>query len=440
MKFNLSTRRDFVKKTGAAAIIAPFAINSLTASPFKNKMNVDTLRIGLIGCGGRGTGAALQAIKADDNVVLVAMADIFQDRLDKAYKALQDTMSEEEIDPKKMMVEADRKFIGFDAYQKLIDSGVDVVLLATPPCFRPGHLAAAVESNKHIFCEKPIAVDAPGVRSVIATAKKAKEKGLALMSGFCWRHDIPKIETFNRLLDGAIGDMQTVYSTYNTGALWFHERQEGWSDFEFEMRNWLYQNWMSGDHIAEQAIHSLDMMSWAMGDVMPVSVSGTGGRQSRTEAQFGNVFDHFALVYDYGEGRKGYHFSRQQKGATRAYTMDFMGNQGRSYIDVFKTHEIIGKTNWEYTTEEDWKNMYQLEHNTLFKSIREGSPYHDGVRMANSTMLAIMGRMAAYTGKTLTWEEAYNSNEIMGPSIDQYTWDLKWPMADVAKPGITKFS
>ncbi|MDG2450281.1 MAG: Gfo/Idh/MocA family oxidoreductase [Saprospiraceae bacterium] len=440
MDLNLSSRRDFVKKTGTAAVIAPFAINSLTASPFRQNMNTDTLRVGLIGCGGRGTGAALQAINADDNVILVAMADVFQDRLDKAYTSLQDAMSEEEIDPKKMAVMPDHKFIGFDAYQKLIDSDVDVVLLATPPCFRPGHLAAAVEAGKHVFCEKPVAVDAPGVRSVIATANKAKEKGLALMSGFCWRHDIPKIETYNRLLDGGIGDMHTLYTTYNTGALWFHERKEGWSDFEFEMRNWLYQNWMSGDHIAEQAIHSLDLMAWAMGDVNPVSVSGTGGRQSRTEDQFGNVFDHFALVYDYGEGRRGYHFSRQQKGTSRAYTVDCMGNDGRAFIDVFKTHEIKGKTNWEYSTEEPWKNMYQLEHNTLFKSIRDGDPFHDGVRMANSTMLAVMGRLAAYTGQTLTWDEAINSNEILGPTLDQYNWDLKWPMADVAKPGITKFA
>lgn len=426
------SRRDFMRKSGSAVIGTSLGFNILTAQTYKHKINSDTLKVGLIGCGGRGTGAAFQATMADPNVVLTAMADIFQDSLESSHKNLMDE------NPEKILVDEEHKFVGFDAYKKVLQSDVDVVVLATPPSFRPAHLEACIEAGKHVFCEKPVAVDAPGVRRVIASAKKAKEKGLAVMSGFCWRHDVPKIDTYNRLLDGAIGEITSVYNTYNTGALWYKDPKPEWTEVETMMRNWLYFNWLSGDHIAEQAIHSLDLMSWAYGDVLPLKVSGTGGRQSRTEERFGNVYDHFAVVYDYGEGKMGYHFSRQQKGTSRAYDISMMGNQGRSYIDVFRDHQIWGKENWKWEGEKS--NMYQNEHDTLFASIRNGDPYNDGVRMANSTMLAIIGRMVAYTGETLTWDQAFNSEEVLGPSIDQYNWDLDWALAPVAKPGITKFS
>ncbi len=433
MKKQASSRRQFLKKSSGAVLTSALGFNIVSgkSQSFKN-LNTDTLKVGLIGCGGRGTGAAYQASKADPNVMITALADIFPDRLQTSY----DNLMKE--NPDKVMVDEDHKFIGFDSYQKVIDSDVDVVILGTPPSFRPGHLEASVAAGKHIFCEKPVAVDAPGIRSVIATAKKAKEKGLAIMSGFCWRHDIPKIETYQKLSEGAIGDIHTIYNTYNTGALWFHERQPDWSDFEFQMRNWLYYNWLSGDHIAEQAVHSLDLMSWAMGDEMPISATGTGGRQSRTEPQFGNVYDHFAVVFEYPEGQKGFHFCRQQKDTSRAYHLDMLGSEGRCYIDVFRKHEISGKEDWRWKGEKT--NMYQNEHDTLFNSIREGKPFFDGVRMANSTMLAIWGRMVAYTGQTLTWEEALNSEETLGPDLEEYSWDLNWPSKEVAKPGITKFS
>lgn len=421
-----------MKKSGSVVAASSLGLNILSAKSTGYIVNSDTLKVGLIGCGGRGTGAAYQATMAEDNVILTAMADIFPDRLEKSYDNL---MME---NPDKIKVDEEHKFIGFEGYKKVLESDVDVVILTTPPCFRPAHLAEAIEAGKHIFCEKPVAVDAPGIRSVIESAKKAKEKGLALMSGFCWRHDTPKIETYNRLLDGAIGDVHTIYNTYNTGQLWFHKRKPEWTNFEYEMRNWIYYNWMSGDHIAEQAVHSLDLMSWGMGDVMPLTASGTGGRQSRTEDKYGNVYDHFAIVYDYGDGKRGYHFSRQQKDCTRAYGVDFMGNEGRCEIDVSKLHKITRK-GWEWKWKGEKNNMYQNEHDTLFASIRKGEPFHDGIMMANSTMLAIWGRMAAYTGQTLTLEEAMNSNEVMGPKIEEYSWDLDWPLKDVAKPGFTKF-
>ena len=258
------------------------------------------------------------------------------------------------------------------------------------------------------------------------------------MSGFCWRHDIPKIETYNRLLDGAIGDIHTVYNTYNTGALWYREPKGSWGTLERQLRNWLYYNWMSGDHIIEQAIHSIDMQSWVFGDQMPISASGTGGRQSRTEDQYGNIFDHFAISYEYGDGRRGFHFSRQQKGCSRAYTVDAIGSKGHAVVDVSKTHKIVndqGEWNWKG----EKSNMYQNEHNTLFASIRSGNPYNDGQRMAESTMLGILARMVAYTGKTITYEDALASQEILGPPSQEITWDTVWPMKEVARPGITPF-
>ncbi|MBK8504336.1 MAG: Gfo/Idh/MocA family oxidoreductase [Saprospiraceae bacterium] len=430
-----NSRRDFVKKTGSAVLASSLGLNILSARSKASGINSETIKVGLIGCGGRGTGAALQATRADSNVVLTVMADIFEDTLKESHSAL---MGE---NPEKIKVDPANMFIGFDAYKKVLDSDVDVVLLTTPPSFRPGHLRAAIEAGKHVFCEKPVAVDAPGIRHVIESAKMAKMKGLALMSGFCWRHDDPKNATFARLLDGAIGDIHTVYNTYNTGELWFKDRQPGWNDFQTTIRNWLYYNWLSGDHITEQAVHSLDMMSWAFGDVMPISATGTGGRQSRTEDKFGNVYDHFAIVFDYPDGKKGFHFSRQQKNCSRAYGLDITGDKGRCNIHVSNNHEIIGKKNWKWEDDKKERNdMYQTEHNELFASIRAGKPFNDGIMMAHSTLLAIWGRMAAYTGQTISFEEALNSNETLGPDLNAYSWDLRWPLKDVAQPGITKFA
>ena len=427
-----SSRRSFIKKTGSVIAGSSLAFNVLANQNPEMKFSSDTMKVGLIGCGGRGSGAALQAVKSDPNVVLTHMCDVYEDRLNDSYKAL---MSEQ---PDKIKVSKENMILGFDGYKKVIASDVDVVILATPPNFRPAHLEAAVEAGKHCFFEKPVAVDAPGIRRVIASAKKAKEKNLGFMSGFCWRYDYPKRETYDKILSGAIGEISSIYNTYNTGALWFKDTKPSWGKFKKELRNWLYYNWLSGDHITEQAVHSIDLMQWAMGDKLPQKCVGTGGRQSRTEEKFGNVYDHFAIVYEYENGAKGYHFSRQQKGAARAYHIEMFGDKGRCNIDVFKQHEIIGQTNWKWDGEKP--NMYQVEHNELFESIRKGNPINDGERAANSTMMAILGRMVAYTGQELTWDEAFNSNETLGPPIDEINWDLDWKSPDVAKPGITKFA
>lgn len=424
-----TSRRDVLKWAGAA--VAGTAIPSIiTPSKSYAGINNDTLKVGLIGCGGRGTGAAVQALKADPNVVLHAVGDVFADKMEASLTALQ------KVHGPKAQVPEERKFLGFDAYKKVIESGVDVVLLTTTPHFRPMHLAEAVKAGKHVFCEKPVAVDAPGVRQVLETARLAKEKNLALVSGFCWRYHEPKRAIFGKITSGEIGEVMSVYNTYYTGALWSFPRQPQWKELEFQMRNWLYYTWMSGDHIVEQAIHSIDMMSWAMGDVLPTSVVGTGGRQVRTDALFGHIFDHFALTYEYPNGAKGFHFSRQQENCERSYAVEAFGTKGRAVADCIRNvHSIQGANPWTYAGVQN--DMYQTEHNELFASIRNGKPINDGEWMAHSTMLGIMGRMAAYTGKKITWEEAINSKEKLGP--DTYSWDMTPPTVEVAKPGFTQF-
>ncbi len=424
-----TSRRRFLKSTGAAALGGTLAFN-IGLPKASYAMNSETLKIGLIGCGGRGTGAANQALNADPNVVLTHMADVFDDRLSQSYNSLV------ELHGEKVKVDSSTKYLGYDGAKKVIESDVDVVILTTPPVFRPKQLEMAVAAGKHVFCEKPMAIDAPGIKRILAAAKLAKEKELSLVSGFCWRYHTPKRETFGKILNGAIGNVGSVYNTFNTGGLWLREVEENWSSMHKKMRNWIYYNYLSGDHIIEQAIHSIDMMSWAMGDVLPVRATGTGGRQSRIGKEYGNVFDHFAIEYEYKNGVKGFHFSRQQKNCSRSYGLEILGDKGHCVIDVIRNkHTITGAKDWKYSGEGN--DMYQQEHDELFASIRNSKPMNDGEWMARSNMLGIMGRMVAYTGQTITYEEALNSTEILGADdIDKITDFADLP---VAQPGITKF-
>jgi myo-inositol 2-dehydrogenase / D-chiro-inositol 1-dehydrogenase len=423
-------RRSFLKNTGLALIGTTLAYHSSVSAPLDNRKK-PTLKVGLVGCGGRGTGAAMQALNADPDVILTAMGDVFEDRLNESYNELVKAGKE------KVKVNNKNKFVGFDAYLKVIGSGVDVVLLATPPSFRPDHLTAAIDAGKHVFCEKPVAVDAPGIRKVLTAAKKAQEKKLSILSGFCYRYDLSNRTAMERILKGDLGDIRTVTTFRHGGELWTKPRQPDWSDMTYHMRNWYYYNWLSGDFIVEQAVHSIDLMCWAMGDQMPVKVTGTGGRQVRVDDIYGNIYDHFALEFEYKNGAKGYHFTRQQNGTSNRNSLEVMGTDGNALILPGRSHEITGKNAWKYTGPVN--NMYQAEHDEFFASIRNGKPMNDGQWMANSTMMAIWARMAAYTGQTIGWEEAINSNETLGPKTEDYRWDLKWPVPPIAKPGITKF-
>lgn len=420
------SRREFLKESGAAVVVGALA-GTLSVARSAHAAGDDVLKVGLIGCGNRGTGAAKNALLADKNVKLTAMGDTFADRITDSLKALKKEVPEDKID-----VPSERCFTGFDAYKKVLESGIDVVLLCTPPHFRPAHFQAAVEAGKHIFAEKPVAVDAPGVRSVLATAEEARKKGLSVVSGLCWRYHQPKREVMTRIHDGAIGDVVAMQVNYNTGGLWVKPRQRDWSDMEWQIRNWLYFTWLSGDHNVEQHIHSLDKAAWVMKDEPPVKATGLGGRQVRVQPQYGNIFDHHAVVYEYANGVKLFAFCRQQDHCSQDVNDYILGTKGK--VDVM-AHNITGENSWRYRGPNP--NMYQVEHDELFASIRSGKPIDNSLYMARSSMLAIMGRMATYTGQTITWDQALNSQEDLTPPA--YGW-TSLPVASVALPGVTKFA
>jgi myo-inositol 2-dehydrogenase/D-chiro-inositol 1-dehydrogenase len=434
-----TTRRHFLQ-TSSTAMVGGLMVAGLPSLPRAFAANTDTLKLGVIGCGGRGSGAVTEALAADANVVLTAMGDAFADRLQGSLAGLRES---KKINPKtnqpigsQVKVDPDHCFTGFDAYQKVLNSGGDVVILATPPGFRPQHLEAAVAAGKHIFCEKPMATDVPGVRSVIATVELAKKKSLALVAGFCWRYNLAERAGFQKIHEGAIGDIRAVYSTYNTGSLWCFPRRPEWTDMEWHMRNWYYFTWLSGDHIVEQAVHSIDKIAWAMKDQPPVRALAHGGRQVRTGPEFGHIFDHFSVVYDYADGAKGFLFCRQQDSCSNDTSDTIMGAKGVARVLGFRgPPEIKGETDWRY--EGPRPDMYQVEHDELFASIRAGKPINDGSRMVQSTQMAILGRMAGYTGQSITWEEALKSKEDLHPA--NYDWNQPMPVPPVAMPGKTKF-
>jgi len=423
------SRRSFLKTTAVAgALSAGMAIPRMA-----HAQGSDTISVGLIGCGGRGTGAASNALNADPGVRITAMADAFGDRLEGSLNGLKKRYED------RITVTDETKFVGLESYKQLLETGVDVVLLATPPYFRPAQLAAAVDAGCHVFCEKPVAVDAPGVRSVMETSAKAEEKGLSLVSGLCWRYHNGVKETMQQVFDGAIGDIIAIRESYNTGFLWQRPRQEGWTDMEYQMRNWLYYTWLSGDHIVEQAIHSLDKGSWAMGDVPPVKAFGLGGRQVRTDPKYGNIYDHHAICYEYENGVQLFFYCRQQGGCANQVKDIFMGTKGQADI---LGHRIRGENEWRFRG--DGGNMYDLEHQALFGAIRSGEPINNGKYMALSTMLAIMGRMCCYTGAELKYEDALASTQDLSPA--KLAMDAEPPIMPgpdgafpIAMPGLTKF-
>jgi predicted dehydrogenase len=429
---NSLSRRSFLHGSAAlaAAPLVPAAASALR-QPLAS--DADVLKVGLIGCGGRGTGAALQAVRAEKGtVVLTAVADLFADRLEGCLEGLRQELG---ADAGRIQVAPDHRFLGFDAYKKLIDSGVDVVLLATPPHFRPLHLRAAVDAKKHIFCEKPIAVDAPGVRSVLETTELARAAKLNLMSGFCWRRKSGHRETYKRIHDGAIGDVRAIYSTYLAAPNGTRSREAKWSDMEYQMRNWYHHLWLSGDHVVEQAVHSLDKMAWTMKDEPPLSVVATGGRQTREGPDAGNIWDHFNATFEYKDGVKGFHSSRQWAGCYGDNNDWVIGANGVATINGWANDfRFSGAKPWAYDGPDN--DMYQTEHDELFAAIRAGKPINDGVWTAHSTMLAIMVRMSAYTGQQITWDQAMGSTERLGPTSYALA-DL--PTPPPAVPGRTKF-
>src|SRR5947209_1249305 len=361
-----ATRRGFLKTSAAAGAV-------LAVAPAVHAGGGDTLKIGLIGCGGRGTGAAAQALTADKNVKLVAMADAFEDRLRESLKTLKD---DEKI-AAKIDVKPERCFVGFNAYKDVLASEVDVVLLTTPPHFRPLHFEAAIKADKHVFAEKPVAVDAPGVRSVLATVELAKKKKLAVVSGLCLRYDYGFRETVQRIHGGGIGDLVALQANDYRGSNWGKERKPEWSDMQYQMRNWYNFTWLSGDFNVEQHVHYLDVCAWLMKNEYPVRAVGIGGRQVRTGAKYGHIYDHFSIVYEYAGGAKLFSNCRQQPGCSNDMSAVVLGSKGRAGLsERRKGLAIHAATDWLYSGETN--NMYQTEHDELFASIRAGRPLNNG--------------------------------------------------------------
>jgi len=424
-----ASRRDFMKTSAAAALTGALAAPSLSA----HAGGSDIIKVGLIGCGGRGSGAAAQALRADPGCRLIAMADAFEDRLRGSLGNLRKQRKIKD----QITVDAEHMFTGFDAGRKLINCGVDVVLLAEPPHFRPHHLRLAIEKGLHAFAEKPVAVDGAGVRSILETVEMARQKKLSVVSGLCWRYDNQKKATIQQVLDGRIGDVVAMQCTYNTGGLWHRGRNAEWSDIEYQCRNWLYHTWLSGDHINEQHIHSLDKMPWAMGGAYPIKAVASGGRQVRTDPKYGNIYDHFNVTYEWDNGVKAFSSCRQMPGTAGDVSDHIFGTKGRCHVFGHRTTDLDGKETWKYDGPRN--SMYQAEHDALFKSIRDGEPINNGDYMAKSTLMAIMGRMAAYTGQVVTFDKALNSKDRLGPQGDpsEYPWgDLE--EEPVARPGITR--
>jgi predicted dehydrogenase len=419
-----SSRREFFKTSGALAA-GGVAATGLRVLPNAHAAGSDAIKVGLIGCGGRGTGAAEQSLSSSSGLTLHALGDAFPDHLQTCLRNLRNKPS---LDGK-IAVTDDRCFTGFDAYKKVIDSGVDLVLLATPPGFRPTHLAAAIDAGKHVFTEKPVGVDGPGIRAVIAAAEEAKKKGLAVVAGTQRRHQAGYVESMKRIREGAIGDIVSARCYWNQGSLWMKPRESSWSDMEWQLRNWLYFTWLSGDHICEQHVHNLDVMNWAIG-ATPIRCVGLGGRQVRTSPAYGHIFDHFAVDYEYPNGVHVASYCRQIPGCENNVSEQVVGTNGTWTSNGYK---FDGRSKSRIRVRE--RNPYEQEHIDLVESIRAGKPLNELRTVAESTLTAIMGRMSAYTGKAVTWDEALNSKQSLSPQRLEFG---SLPVPPVAVPGQTE--
>ncbi len=416
-----SSRRDFLK-TSSVGLVGGAVAAGWGRIPGAYAAASDMIKVGVIGCGGRGTGAASDVLRAARGVKIVAMGDAFKDHLDASLKELSQFGDKVDVPP-------ERQFVGFGAFDKVLTSDINYVILATPPGFRPWHLKAAVEAGKNIFAEKPVAVDGPGIRSVLETYEVAKAKGLAIGAGTQRRHRTGYLETLKRIQDGAIGEITMARVYWNQGPIWVYPKQEGWSDMEWQMRNWYYFTWLCGDHIVEQHVHNLDVANWAIG-ARPVRAVGLGGRQVRTDAVYGNIYDHFAVDYEYPNGVRVASYCRQIPNCENSVSEALHGTKGFCQVDKYT---ITGERAWRMTGQDNLP--YVQEHTDLIEAIRAGKPYNELQSVAESTLTAILGRMAAYTGQGVTWEQALNSAESLMPS------KLEWgdlAVTPVAMPGQTK--
>ncbi len=430
-----SSRRDFVKQSTILA-------GGILAVPLMSKANFfsgadDTIKIALIGCGGRGTGAAMQALSTKQNVKLVAMADAFRDRLDDSYKEI---TSEDAKTKGKIDVPEDRKFVGFDGYKKAM-AFADVVILATPPGLRPIHFEEAVKQNKHIFMEKPVATDPAGVQKVLAAAEEAKKKKLNVVVGLQRHYQNSYRELYKR--KEMIGDITSAQAWWNNDGVWVRERKPGQTEMEYQMRNWYYFNWLCGDHINEQHIHNIDVINWFKGGY-PVKAQGLGGREVRKGKDHGEIFDHHFVEYTYADGSILNSQCRHIKGTMAKVDELLVGTKGKIFAGAANIVDHKGKVLYQFDKKTE-NQPYQAEHDELFAAIAKGEyKFADAENGAKSTMTSILGRMATYSGQVVSWDKAINSGISLQPK--QYDFAATAPVlpnADgyypVAVPGVTKY-
>jgi predicted dehydrogenase len=427
------TRREFLKTSVAAG--ASLAVLSGPTSVYA--AGSDTIRVGLVGCGGRGLGALMNCVMSSPGIEVVALGDLFPDKVQSALARLKDTNRPREWDADvswslagQVKATPETCFTGFDAYRKVIDAGVDLVLFATPAHFRAQHVRAAVEAGKHVFMEKPVAVDPVGARSIIESAEQARAKGLAMVAGAQRRHDPRYVEVMKRIHDGAIGDVVGAQCYWYRGHLWVHDRQPEWSDMEWQIRNFVYFTWLCGDCIVETLLHNIDVVDWAFNGP-PVKALGMGGRQVRTQTKYGNVYDHFCVEYEYKNGARTIAMCREMPDTQTRVAERIVGTKGVALCDA---GVIQGENPYEYKGAD--VNPYVHEHVELISSIRKGEPLNEGKRMAESNLTAIMGRMSAYTGLNVSWDFARNQSKLDLRPPKYELGDL--PVAPVAMPGTTE--
>jgi len=422
---------DTATATSAAAGVA----GSLGLARSAHAAGSDVIKIALIGCGGRGAGAAFNALSTTANVKLVAMADAFQNRLDRSLKALIDRFKG------RVDVPRERQFLGLDAYQKVNQTDADMVLLATPPGFRPLQFEAAVEAGKHVFMEKPVATDAPGVRRILAANEQAKKKGLAVAVGHHLRHETKHTEVIKRIHDGAIGELKLLRAYFNSGGVWVRPRQPEQTEMQYQVSNWYYFTWLSGDHIVEQHVHDLDVCNW-MVQGTPVRANGMGGREVRKGKDYGEIFDHHSIEFEYADGTRMYSFCRHIRGCWNSFSEHAHGTNGSVSIQGHGSSELTVHGQ-EPVRWRRGKDGHQVEMDDLFAALTAGEPYNEGDYGATSTMTAILGRMATYSGKVVSWDDAINSKLDLSPK--RYTWDAEPQVKPgpnglyaCAVPGVTK--
>jgi predicted dehydrogenase len=440
--FNNNSRRDFVKNSSLIA-------GGLIAAPMLTRANYfaganDAIKVALVGCGGRGTGAAMQALLSGQNVKLVAMCDAFADNIENCHKALMtEATSNGKGIEKNIDVPADRRFTGFDGYKKAI-ALADVVILTTPPGFRPIHFDEAISQNKHVFMEKPVATDPAGVQKVLATALIAKQKKLNVVVGLQRHYQTSYRELFQN--KDLIGDITSAHAWWNNDGVWVRPRKAGQTEMEYQMRNWYYFNWLCGDHINEQHIHNLDVINWFKGGY-PVKAQGSGGRQVRNSKEHGEIFDHHSVEYTYADGSILTSQCRHIPGTSSKVDELFIGTKGKIFCNAAKIVDFKGNTLFQYAKKAKnlEKDPYQTEHEELFAAIAKGEyKFADAENGAKSTMTSILGRMATYSGQVIDWDKAINSGIDIHPKV--YGWDAPTPtnpgpdgFYPIAVPGVTKY-